>query len=158
MQALLQGEYGRAQALLDESLALYRERDERRGIGRLLANQAMLALRGGDAARAASLCRESLALYRELGDLWAIGHYLPILAAAVFNQGDATRAARLFGAAAALRERLGTPLPRAVRTIEDGTIAALRAALGDQALAFEQKAGRALPSAGAIAEALSEPR
>jgi hypothetical protein len=66
------------------------------------------------------------------------------------------RAARLCGAAAALREAIGAPLSAAERTDFDRTVAAVRAALGEEAFAAVWACGQALPLEQAIAEALGE--
>ncbi|MGH2600647.1 MAG: ATP-binding protein, partial [Dehalococcoidia bacterium] len=132
MRAWVQGDGDRALTLLEESLALYRDRGESRSIARLLGNQGVVALSQRDPVRAATLCRESLAVYRASGDTWGIGRYLPVLAGALFAQGQPERAARLYAAGVALRDRLGTPLPPVVQPSHDRTVAAIRAALGNE--------------------------
>jgi non-specific serine/threonine protein kinase len=144
MAAWTRSEYDRALALLEESMTLSRAVGDRRGIARVLGYQAMVALYQRDYARAESLSRGSVALYRDLGDVWAMGRYLGVLAGATFALGEGERAARLFGAAAALHERLGTPLPPAIRPAYDRTIAALRRSLGETAFAAAWSAGGAL--------------
>src|ERR687885_1938696 len=66
--ARYQGDYGRAQALHEASLVLYRELGGQQGIAGQLHGLGSVALDQGDAARALPLFSESLALYRELGD------------------------------------------------------------------------------------------
>ena len=45
------------------------------------------------------------------------------------------RAARLLGAAEALREQISTPISPCERAVHDGNVSALRAAMGEEALA-----------------------
>jgi hypothetical protein len=71
-------------------------------------------------------------------------------------EGDAERAARLFGAAEALREALGAPLPPVERAHYDRSVAATRAALGEEAFAAAWAEGRALSLEQAIAAPATE--
>ena len=115
--------------MLDEGLALYRDVGDRRGIARLLGNQAYLLVTVGDYPRSAALCRESLTLYREAGDAWALTRYLPVLAGANVR-ARASRASRAFsgggGAAPAPRHAAAADCP----TTDDRAVAAVEATLG----------------------------
>jgi hypothetical protein len=70
------------------------------------------------------------------------------------ERGQPHRAAHLGGAAEALREALGVPLPADGRAGHDQTLAALRAALGEESAATAWAAGRALALEDAITLAL----
>jgi non-specific serine/threonine protein kinase len=156
MVAWRRGDHGRARALTHESLTLYREVGDRRGVARMLAQQGLVALYERDYARAMALGREGLALYHDLGEEWAIGRYLPVAAGAALGLGQPARAARLFSAAAALRERLGTPLPPGVRHVHDRAVAAVHAALGEDALEQAWASGWSMSWETAVAYALSD--
>jgi non-specific serine/threonine protein kinase len=143
--AWLRGDYEQAAALMQESLTLYQEVGERQSIARVRGYQSLAALYQSDYAQAEALVRECLTLYREAGDTWAIGRYLPVLAGVLFGRGRVERAASLFGAAAALCERLGAPLPMAVRPDHDRATAAVRRALGEPAFEAAWHAGWATP-------------
>jgi tetratricopeptide (TPR) repeat protein len=156
MTAWGHGDLTRAMALMEESLALYRAVGDRRGIARLLAQQGLVALYQRDATRATALCRDSLILFREVGDLWEIARYLPVLAGAAFAQGQSERAARLFGTAAKLRDHLGTHLPPAVQPGHDRTVAAVRAALGNDAFERGWQTGWSMSEETAVAYAIEE--
>jgi hypothetical protein len=156
MEAWARNDGHRAQTLLEESLALYREVGDGRGVARLLGNQALVELSRGDGARAATLCRESLTLYRRLGDAWAIGRYLPILAAAEIGRGHPERSVRLFAAAAVLRDRLGASLPPVVRKGHDQLVAAVCASLDERASASAWEAGAAMSMEQALAYGLED--
>jgi hypothetical protein len=70
-------------------------------------------------------------------------------------QGRMERAARLCGAAAALREDRGWPLPPVKRAEHERTVAAARAALGEDAFAVAWATGHALPLKETVTDTLS---
>lgn len=78
--ALWQGAYGRADALCQESLALYRELHDPRGMAVALDLLGNIASVRGDAPAATCLLEESLALYREIGDKARLAYSLNTLA------------------------------------------------------------------------------
>ena len=146
------GDYARARASLEESLARARALGARDEICNDLCDLGVLALyerRFDDALRL--FAREpaprkagQLAPSTSLDRLWGIGCGL---AAA----GDLGAAARLFGAAEALHERLGQPIDDyAVRAYAEGS-APVRERLGEVELAAAWAAGRALSEADAAA-------
>ncbi|HEY7065093.1 MAG TPA: LuxR C-terminal-related transcriptional regulator, partial [Chloroflexota bacterium] len=151
-----QGDYGRAIALLEEGLALVRDR------GDIWSNAVGLSVFGrlvwlqGDYGRATALQQESLAQFRELHTTWGMVDCMDGLAWVANARRRAVPAARLFGAAEALRERIGaTPWPIWLAEHERN-VAATRARLGEEAFAAAWAAGRALPIDAVIAEALGE--
>jgi non-specific serine/threonine protein kinase len=93
--AYLQGDWERARACHDKSLALSRELGNRPGIALALTNIAFLAHHGDDQARAAALYEESLAIYRELNDLAGIAFTLDSLGVIATLTGDPARATSL---------------------------------------------------------------
>ncbi len=74
---------------------------------------------------------------RELVDRWGIAFALEGLAAVVVAVDSLLRAARIWGAAERLREEIGAPLPPNDRPRYDRRVAAVRAALQDDA-AFDR--------------------
>jgi len=87
-----QGDVDRAEALVQESLVLYRRLEDTRGIASSLRWLADLAqTKGNNNASACLLVEESLALYREVGDKEAIAWLLGNLSIAVSNQGEYKR-------------------------------------------------------------------
>jgi predicted ATPase/class 3 adenylate cyclase len=104
-----QGDTEREEAQTQESLALYRELGDTRGIASNLAGLAFLAERTGTDYRAArALLDESLALYRELGDQPAIATVLMYLAGAVCLLGAYREGLPLFEESLALHRALGS--------------------------------------------------
>jgi hypothetical protein len=77
------------------------------------------------------------------------------LAAVATDDGLHERAARLCGAAEAMPESARAPIPRVERAEYDRTVAAVRARLGDHAIAAAWAAGQAMPLEDTIAEALN---
>ena len=62
-----QGEYGRAAALFEESLAVWRVLGDKPGIATAIRSLGNVVYRQGDNGRAATLFEESLAVWREAG-------------------------------------------------------------------------------------------
>ncbi|MDQ5852092.1 MAG: tetratricopeptide repeat protein, partial [Chloroflexota bacterium] len=105
--ALNQCDYGRAQALLEESLALFRELGDTRGTGSTLNLLGQQATMQGDYGRAQVLFEESLALFRELGDKERISVVLNNLGVAADDQGDYATARACYEESLALAEEVG---------------------------------------------------
>ena len=93
--AFRQGDYGRAEDLGEQSLALYRERGDKLGIALTLNVLAFLNRNRGDHGRAVTLLEDSLALCRELDHKWALAETLFIRALTVRRQGEYERAKAL---------------------------------------------------------------
>jgi predicted ATPase/DNA-binding XRE family transcriptional regulator len=150
-----QGDLRRASMLLEESLALSRDKEHAWGIARTLASLASVACEAGEYARASRLYEESLELGRRMGLNHTILLCLEGLARVAVAQGRMERAARLCGAAAALREDRGWPLPPVKRAEHERTVAAARAALGEDAFAVAWATGHALPLKETVTDTLS---
>ncbi len=120
MEARARGDYARATALLEESLAQYRrpggrERGPRDTLGPLITFAyrytclALVLTEQGDYARAAALCEECLRLAREAGDAEGSGVALLSLADVARDQGDAGRVRAYAGESLGLFRELGHP-------------------------------------------------
>jgi predicted ATPase/class 3 adenylate cyclase len=151
-----EGDAGAARALFEESLAIFREVWDKQGIAKSLCGLGIVVRDQGDLGAARVLIEESLVIFRELGDKEGIAYNLEGLAAVAVAQAQSERAACLFGAAEALREAMGAPLPPAHRAAHDRSVAAVRAALREEAFTAAWAAGRAMPLAQAIEYALQE--
>ena len=90
--ATLQGDLGQAEALCGESLALYRELGDTRGMAFSLSSLGHAALMRSNYAAARALEEEALALFREGGDMGGSVFPLYLLAAVLFYQGEYGRA------------------------------------------------------------------
>src|SRR5262249_30679347 len=97
-----QGDYHLARARLEESLALYREQENRKGISDVLNLLGLDAEEQGEFDRAVALLEESLALRRALGAARGIGAVLNNLAIVAYHRGEYDRAAPLYEEAAAI--------------------------------------------------------
>jgi predicted ATPase/DNA-binding CsgD family transcriptional regulator len=92
--AIVQGEFRRAEALCQESLELYRELDDPRGMAFVLERLGWIASWLGDAPRATTLLEESLALSRSAGDKVRLAYALFVLALTILipaGHSDAPR-------------------------------------------------------------------
>ena len=68
--ALNRGDALRAESLCEESLTVYRELGDKRGIGQALQRLGQIARTKGDFAAARELMEEAFTLYREVGNAW----------------------------------------------------------------------------------------
>jgi predicted ATPase len=102
-----QGDYDRQTAILEESLKLYKELDDKPGIAQAINNLGSIAYSQGDYARAEALYTESLNLRREIGDSWSIANSLNNLGGVAFSQGDCERALSLHSESLNLRRTRG---------------------------------------------------
>ena len=90
-----QGDYARAEALLEQSLALSREHGDMVSTARTLNHLALVHRDRGDYARAITLLEESQALCRATGQKWVLAQALHSLALAVRRLEDYDRATAL---------------------------------------------------------------
>jgi tetratricopeptide (TPR) repeat protein len=160
--ARARGEPEQARALLEESLLLRRGLGDKRSVAWDLLGLAQVALDQREHERATALCRECLPLFWEVGGrLQGIAQALGMLGSVAIVQERLRRAARLLGAAEACwqahdafwkaRGSSGHPSPGYA-----SEVAALRAALGEEALAAAWEEGEAMTQEAAIAYALAD--
>jgi predicted ATPase/DNA-binding CsgD family transcriptional regulator len=136
-----------------EALGQFRTLHHEYGMALVLLNLAKVARAQGDYSGAAGLYRESLALRWAQGEKRHIAGCLRGLASVAAAARQYARAARLYGAAEAAREAIGAPMPR-YHARSEQAVARARRGLGEPAFAAAWAAGRALPLAEAVAEAL----
>ena len=89
------GDYAAAGTLFEESLALWRDRGDTRGIATALNNLGWMAVRRGAYPAARALSEESLALWREVGDAGGMATALNNLGFVAYFQGAYAAAAAL---------------------------------------------------------------
>jgi hypothetical protein len=137
----------------DEALAVLRRIEHPWGLLLALTYRGVSAAAQGERTRAAVLWCEALTLARRLGTTWGVPLCLEGLAGVAWGQGEPGRAAVLLGVAAALRASAGAPLPPADRDRYAALVAAVRAALGEDAFTATWAEGQDLPLDAAIAAA-----
>nr|MBA2714316.1 tetratricopeptide repeat protein [Rubrobacteraceae bacterium] len=93
--AFLQCDYGRATARLKQSLSLYEDLADRRGVAEVTDVLGGVARERGNYTRARTLHEESLALWRELGDEHGIAESLYYLGLVAWLNGENERAGEL---------------------------------------------------------------
>jgi predicted ATPase/class 3 adenylate cyclase len=142
-----QGEYGEARALFEESLAIFRELGDPRGIGWALVDLGYLTRYEGNHAAARALLEESLAPLTEVGETEGMAAALGNLGLVARDQGDAGGAERYLEQSLALWQRLDdrvgigwalTGLAMAARAQGRLDVAAVRT---EQSLAVWQELG-----------------
>ncbi|HEV2457233.1 MAG TPA: AAA family ATPase [Ktedonobacterales bacterium] len=107
--AWYQGDLQAAVRRIEESVALYREMDDRKALSRALIAWGFAPLAQGNTARAIEGLEESLALARELGDPGRIGLTLGNLAEIYLQLAEYDRAAALWEESLALFRELRMP-------------------------------------------------
>lgn len=153
--AYAQGALLLATSRFEEALVHQREIGDHWGMALSLVGLGYAAHDQGDTARAMALFVEGLTSLTGLGDHRMIAVGLDGVAGVARSSGRQEYAARLFGAAAAMREADGLPLEPAFRSAHERSVAACRAALGDDAFASAWAVGAALPQSAALAEAIA---
>jgi predicted ATPase len=148
------GDYDRATALCEGSLALMRAGQWTHGIATVLHSLGDIALFRGDVGQARARFGESLRLFSENGNkqrsVWCLGG----LAALEATAGDAVRAVTLWAAAEAVHAAIGSPRP-ALR-VEDyrQRVEAARAKIDGRTWFAAAAAGRAMSFEQAVTYAL----
>jgi non-specific serine/threonine protein kinase len=143
----------RAEPVLEEALALFRQQNDAYQVACALLILGWAASDRGDEARAAARYTESLALWLELGTKEGLVDVLSGVAALVGGTRQPERAARLLAAAEALAASVGYVLPVPERTRYDRTRAELRSVLGEAAFTAVWATGLEMPPEEAVAEA-----
>ena len=123
----------KARALFEESLALERELDNKRGVSISLNNLGNLAIEQGDAATAQAHYRECLALCKETGNQLYFVYSLSGLAAVMAHGNDLLRATQLEAAAETLRLTVGAVREKVEARIYERTVAVARVGLSEAA-------------------------
>jgi tetratricopeptide (TPR) repeat protein len=107
LASLAEGDAAREAALMEASLALWRELGDAWGTARALNNLGYEAYLQGDFARAATLLNEGVTLAREAGDRSALGYILDSRGVLAEAQGELERAADLSQEALVLVQEIG---------------------------------------------------
>jgi predicted ATPase/RsiW-degrading membrane proteinase PrsW (M82 family) len=123
--ALLQGDYARAEELLDESLALARAHGDEHVAARALERLASVASARDDHGLARDLAEQARALAQALGDREVLAGSLSALASSASRQGEYERARALFEQSYELRRELGDRAGIATSLLDLGWIALL---------------------------------
>jgi tetratricopeptide (TPR) repeat protein len=130
----MQSDYERCMELAQESLALFRELHDKRGIALSLNRLGIAAWRQADFATARVLMEEDLALYRELENPDRIAWSLFALGLLNIKQGEYTRAAVSFEESLALFRKLANK--RGIAASLTQTAATLFLSQGDQTMVY----------------------
>jgi non-specific serine/threonine protein kinase len=130
-----EGDYPQALAFFEESLAVFRDLEDARGISRCLISLGMVSIMFHDYESTESVVRPGLESAREIGDKPGTSFALLVAAALEGARGAPARAAKLWGAAEALREAIGLSMGHQDRVAYDyeGRVATARAQLDDDA-------------------------
>ncbi|MGH3090144.1 MAG: tetratricopeptide repeat protein, partial [Rubrobacteraceae bacterium] len=102
-----QADHPSAETLLEESLALFRELEDKRGTSLALGSLGRSAVGQGRHERGVATLQEAVVLNREIGEKWVLSAMYSFLAGAWFGQGDLARAKRLAERGLALAREVG---------------------------------------------------
>jgi len=142
-----------AASRFEEALLPQRLVGDRRGISFSLVGSAYAPRDRGDGEQALALFADGLSRFAALGDRRMVALALEGVAGLAARWHGAERAARLLGAAASVQEASGLPVEPAFRDAHHRDVAAVQAALGEDAFSAAWEAGAVLPLEQAIAEA-----
>ena len=142
---------------LSQSMTLFREIGNRRGMARSLAQLGEVAAMQQDWARARLLYEESLTEAQAAGDTVETAPCLEgvagVVAAAGASLPNVLWAAQLWGAAEALRETMGAPLPPVERPTYEERVAGARRSIGKRIFSAYWAQGRTMtPEQALIAQ------
>jgi predicted ATPase/DNA-binding CsgD family transcriptional regulator len=115
---LQQGDYARTEGLAEQSLALYREQGNTRGIADCLGLLVELAWRRGKMNEAIALSEERVRLMRQVGEPGQVADSLYSLAEMVGRRGETARGEALFQEALLLYRKAGNDLGVAATLIQ----------------------------------------
>ena len=132
--SFMQSDYDRGNALAQESLALFRELGDKRGIALALNRLGIAAWRRADLPTARVLMEEDLALYRELGNPDRIAWSLFALGLLNIKQGEYSSASASLEEGLALFRRLDNK--RGIAASLTQMAAALFVSQGDQMMVY----------------------
>ena len=102
-----QTDYSAARSLFEESLAIWRQIGNKKGIATLLHNLGWMAWRQSDYDTAHRLSAEALALHREIGNKLGMAHSLNNLGWVAHHRGDYAAAQDFHEQSLAIRRELG---------------------------------------------------
>ena len=102
-----QGDHDRQKAIVEESLQLYRQLNDKPGIAQSINNLGSIAYSQADYETAEVFYTESLEIRREIGDSWGIANSLNNLGGVAFSSGDCERSLALHSESLELRRKLG---------------------------------------------------
>jgi predicted ATPase/class 3 adenylate cyclase len=117
-----QNDSKRAQDLAEQSLALYRDLADQRGIALLLGDLGAAAVRRGDYAAARRSYAESIAIFRELDEPRMLATVVANLGDLAFRQGEVDQASDLIRESLELQRRLGATFGVAISLLTLGFV------------------------------------
>jgi predicted ATPase/DNA-binding CsgD family transcriptional regulator len=139
-----QGDAARAVVLLDEARELSEDGGYQEGLAWALHERGVVAVHAYELSLAAELFVESLRLHFGLGDQWRSTRVVEDIAGALVAATDPGLAAALLGATDAARARMGAPVPKVERPMQEEYLRSLRRALSHRDFAEYQARGREL--------------
>jgi non-specific serine/threonine protein kinase len=141
---LLEGRSDEATALLAASLATLDAAGDRVTAVASLCALALLASRRGDFADAQSFSDQALTIAEDFGDRWLMSFSLEERGRAEVGAGRSESGVKLLSMADRLRQDVAKQWPAFARSEHERTLAAARAAVGDEAFAEAWAAGQSL--------------
>jgi non-specific serine/threonine protein kinase len=147
----VEGDLDRATELYEESLATFREEGSF-NVAVLLLNLAMVGIQRGDLVASRARLAEVARLAEQAEVKFAGGGILEVTASLAAASGDFERAARIWGASETARASMGRSLAPGDAQFVSTWIEMARAALGPDAFAETERAGRGVSGVDALAE------
>jgi hypothetical protein len=149
------GDEAHASTLLEESLTIFEESNDSRGVAEVLLEIGRVAHSRGNDKHALALCRRSLDRSRKLDNKTQIAFCLT-LAGEILASRDTARATSLFGAAGALLRSLEAALDPSGSLGYERNLANTRTRLGEEAFAKAWQRGRMMSLGRAMDEVVGD--
>lgn len=155
--ACAQGDYPQARSFFQQTLEIFRELNDKRGIASSWVNLGLVASMQGNHSEARAFYEKALALHREIGNLVGVANALGNLGGVAWEQGEYATARSYYEEELAIRRQLKEPEGIASSLGVLGGLAQLEGeydravALFEESLSLQRKLG----NKGGIAYALS---
>jgi tetratricopeptide (TPR) repeat protein len=152
----VRGDLERAEALLEEQLAMSRESKDPHANSMAVLGLGIVETRRGEHGQAKTLLGKDLLLSRKLGSMVNVAEGLETLAEMAAALGDFPRAAQLWGAANTLREVTGSPWLPLESRLHEPYLETARSGMDEAAWTKAWEEGRAMPQEDVITYALED--
>jgi tetratricopeptide (TPR) repeat protein len=154
LAAAMRGHFDRAHELLAQALELFGAHGVRVGVAEALLFSGQVEADRGHAASALALLQQGMRQCWPGGPYYLVAAALEEMARVMVAEGHGRKSAMLCAAARAWRGQMGAPVPPYRRATVGSTVAAAKAALGEDAFATAWKEGQELSPDHAVRLAL----
>lgn len=154
--ARMDGDYGRAQEVYEECIALCRQTGDKHRAAVILSNLSYVEMHKGDYELAEAYLLETISIMDKLNYKYMLGLGLAMLTGPVAAKGQPERAARIFGASEGILLSIGAALQPADNLEVDQYLARIQEQLDEEIFKNAWAEGRKMSTPASIAFALDK--